>query len=469
MDASLQSAIVASHRDTLPSGESESASSQATSRIATLDAVRGFAVFGILLRNVFVFGIPTTAYALPAFWSGDEMLQWASWAFIELFVDGSMRGLFSMLFGATALLLLTRHTADPIGDADRFYRRLIWLMAFGLVHAYLLLSPVDILFVYGCVGLFIFPLRNVSPRNLLIGGGALLLAAAIMSAAVVVLSHEFQRLELASETETTQASQSDGEADASQAQATQAETAGTLSESTDQQAASEDEITEALARTWAGEVMERREDYIYNILSLAETSFENHVPDLFKTHIFDVGALFLIGMALFKLGVLTGARSTRFYLWMLACGYGLGLTVNAFETLPLISQTGADTDDSGDWATITYDLGRVAITFGHLALVVLISRAGIFGAVSRAFEAAGRLALTNYVMQTILFTTLFFGHGFGLYGELTHAQVLATGLTLGIAQLIASVVYLRYFTQGPLEWLIRHLVEWGPEKKPQPM
>jgi len=132
-------------------------------RIEQLDVLRGFAVLGIFWVNIVVFGLPHGAYAYPTlFGTADELNLW-TWAASEVFVEGTMRGLFSILFGASALIFLdeVRLGTGGVTVVERFYRRNLLLMAFGMIHAYFLLWPFDVLYAYGLFGLFLFPLRRV--------------------------------------------------------------------------------------------------------------------------------------------------------------------------------------------------------------------------------------------------------------------------------------------------------------------
>lgn len=137
---------------------------RAEGRLQLLDALRGLAALGILWRNIFVFGLPTVAFTLPDEWGLSTAANVFSWLFVVIFVDGTMRGLFSMLFGATAVIIMASHERNPGGvfAADLYFRRLMWLVAFGLVHGYLLLWPYDVLYVYGLLGMFLFVFRNMS-------------------------------------------------------------------------------------------------------------------------------------------------------------------------------------------------------------------------------------------------------------------------------------------------------------------
>jgi len=134
-------------------------------RIGMLDATRGIAVLGILLMNITGFGLPQS-YDDPTNWGGYQGINLTTWRIAALFFEGTMRGLFTLLFGAGALLFLQRHAARHTGllPADLYFRRTMWLIFFGLVNAYALLWSGDILYYYGVTGLLLFVFRNVAPQ-----------------------------------------------------------------------------------------------------------------------------------------------------------------------------------------------------------------------------------------------------------------------------------------------------------------
>ena len=144
-------------------------------RIAQIDVLRGFAVLGVYWIGAGAFGLPYGANALPTLIGDPSTLNLAIWASTEVYMEGAMRGVFSMLFGASALIFLDQARLDAEGVAlvDRFYRRNLSLMLFGLVHAYLLLWPHDVLYAYGLLGMFIFPLRRAPTLALFLVGVAL--------------------------------------------------------------------------------------------------------------------------------------------------------------------------------------------------------------------------------------------------------------------------------------------------------
>jgi len=146
-------------------------------RLFTLDVLRGAALLGILLMNIVNFGLPRAAYQNPDLWGGNEAPNLAAFAIHWIFFEGKMRGLFSAMFGAGMVIFMERAAArdNSVRAADLYCRRMLWLMAFGIVHSWLIWSG-DILYSYALCGLLLFPLRNLSPKALFITGGAALLA-----------------------------------------------------------------------------------------------------------------------------------------------------------------------------------------------------------------------------------------------------------------------------------------------------
>jgi uncharacterized protein len=151
-------------------------------RIGSLDALRGLALLGILPANVLVFGMYFAAANDPTVAGGAGGLNLASWVLLRLLVEGKMRALFSMVFGASVILLTSR-TEERSGEtaADVYYRRNLWLLLFGLAHAFLLFWG-DILYPYALCALILFPFRKLPAKKLLIVGALFLALKAGWSA-----------------------------------------------------------------------------------------------------------------------------------------------------------------------------------------------------------------------------------------------------------------------------------------------
>src|SRR5690349_15446265 len=147
----------------------------AAERISSIDVMRGAALLGIALMNIVFSGLPMAANFNPNVSGGATGLNLAAFFAQYVLFDGKMRGLFSLMFGASAYYLLTRavNRGTGVQGVEIYYRRTLWLMLFGIVHAYLIWHG-DILYPYALLGLVIFPLVRARPKPLLITAGILI-------------------------------------------------------------------------------------------------------------------------------------------------------------------------------------------------------------------------------------------------------------------------------------------------------
>ena len=150
------------------------ATAAAEERYLSIDAVRGFAVLGILLMNIVGMGLPAFAYIDPTYAGFSGPADVWTWAVNNVLTDGKMRALFTMLFGASTVLIAERAERGSLGPMQTHYRRMLWLFVFGMIHAYFLWWG-DILTCYAIAGLFIFPFRKIDLRAQL-GVGIVILA-----------------------------------------------------------------------------------------------------------------------------------------------------------------------------------------------------------------------------------------------------------------------------------------------------
>src|SRR3989442_8579153 len=173
------------------------------------------------------------------------------------------------------------------------------------------------------------------------------------------------------------------------------------------------------------------------------------------THfLWQMAGLMLIGMALFKLGILSAARSRVFYRILAALGFGAGVVLNLLG----LWRSFATGWDLVDFALVSQQLhywGNLLVGLGWVGLVMLLCQHGW----QLGFVAAvGRMALTNYLLQTLICTTIFYGHGLGLFGRVDRAGQFLIVLGVWAFQLLASSAWLGYFALGPVEWVLRWLV-----------
>ncbi len=424
----------------------------ADDRIGMLDTTRGIAVLGILLMNITGFGLPY-AYDNPTVWGLESSADLTVWRVMSLFVEGTMRGLFTLLFGASALLFLSRHAARSadLRPADLYFRRTLWLIVFGLINGYVLLWSGDVLAYYGVAGLLLFVFRNLPPRQLL------LLATALMILQTTITVSEW----------------SDYREAQSLAQAASArQAAGMPMTDGDQEAldafeAWQNELRPARENLEAS-VANVRASYLSAFAALSGDTWYMQSEYFFRHGLVECLGMMLLGMALLKLGVLSGSCSTRVYLAMMIIGYAIGLTVNIAELRQVEAAQFAP--DTMLHSFVTYDLGRIPMTLGHLGAIALLCRARWFASAARVLAAVGQMALTNYLSQSLFCLLIFTGAGLAWYGQLARHELYYVVIAIWAVQLAWSPWWLRHFRYGPTEWLWRSLTycRWQPLRRASP-
>jgi uncharacterized protein len=186
---------------------------------------------------------------------------------------------------------------------------------------------------------------------------------------------------------------------------------------------------------------------------------------MYRILFLDVLTFLFIGMALFKWGVLTGARSKNFYWATLIIGYGLGLTLSYF-ILHTIASTRFDRIKTFDILHFDfYQERRILLALAHLSVIMLLYKYGVAKALLRGLSKVGQMAFSNYLMQSIFCAIIFYGFGFGLFGKLQRYQEYYVVFAIWVFQIIFSNIWLHYFKFGPFEWVWRSLTYW----KKQPM
>lgn len=420
-------------------------STSTAERIFALDVIRGFAVLGILLMNIVGFGLGGSAYthATAEIGGADGLDRWA-WIAQMFYFEGTMRGLFTLLFGAGVVLYTSRLEKAGLGlrVADLYFRRNLWLWVFGLVNAWVLLWHGDILYFYGLAALFLFVFRNLPVRNLL------LWAALLLSVQPMVGLRDYQELAGAhAQAPALLAKEKAGKSLTEQEE----DTLGRYRDSF--------KSVKPDAGKVAKEAAQMRGGYA-SVAAHVRPQVRYFETDFFVTMgLWECLGMMLVGMALFKSGALTLGWSTRAYVGLLVAGYGLGLTTNALEIRHVLSHPGDPLAAMLPW-TLTYDLGRIPTTLGHVALAMLVVRSGWFRSLLLPFAAAGRMALSNYLAQSVICLFLFTGLGLGWFGQLQRHELYYVVFAIWAVELAWSPLWLAHFQYGPMEWLWRSLTRW---------
>ncbi len=412
-------------------------------RIATLDILRGVAILGILFMNINDMG--------QSFNDPDiRHLGWApadqiAWWLRAIFADGTARGLLEMLFGA-GMVILTERIEAAVGAGllmERYYWRNIVLVLFGLAHMFLLLWPGDILHTYGVAALVAFLFRRLDPRWLI----AVALVGAVSQLGGVGYSEVYQPLRARTEAEVLTAKRDAGQtltvAETAILKTRAARVAKRAQAKVAHRAeiAAEDEARSSTTVAWLNAQWAKSIDRL-------------DIGELFS--IWEATSTMLIGAALFRLGILQGARTRGFYGGMTLAAYAIGLTLRAWGAYE-------DTrfDDLPHYSWATDEIARLATTLGHLGLICLIVGTVTGARLMRPFAAAGRTALTIYVLQSIVCLWILFPpFGAALYGKLTWMPLMLVSVAIDLVLLVFANLYVRHCAIAPVEWAWRSIVEW---------
>ena len=434
---------------------SDAAPITAKQRIQAIDVVRGFALLGILVPNIVAFGWPMAAMSDPGVIDaqlGDNPWNQTGHDITSIFFLGKMMALFSMLFGAGVVIYARKFDGDGEGityacarcrydltglapdgsratcpecgrdqqvprrlpltiGASLWYRRIAWLLAIGFVHAVFLWFG-DILVWYAVAGLMaVWWVRRWNPKlQIGMGLGLHLLSTLIFTGAMLagVLAVKSGNIE-------------------------------------------PENLTEDPTREFAG--------YAGGYLLALKTRAISLIFLWIMGALFmpAVTGLMMIGMGLTRMGVLTAERPTKLYAWMAGLGLigGLGLTA----TLYLGLQSYWPDYGGFVWQGFSQFVG-IPISLGYMGLLIWLVRIDVLSWATGLLANVGRMALSNYLLHTLLCTTFFYGYGFGYFGKIGYPGLFAVVAVVWTVNLVFSACWLRFFRFGPAEWAWRSLTYW---------
>ena len=382
-------------------------------RIASLDVLRGLGVLGMLAAHIQLFAFPGVARWNPTAHGDLSGLNFWIWLVNSTLADGKFISIFAMLVGASILMMAGERGNRDVPAWRTHALRMTALFSLGVAHAYLLWYG-DMLVALALCGAVVYFVRSLSARALLLLGGLVFAAASVLSVAL-----------------TWSVARSDPVA---------------MFLWTEQWAPRPEAI--------ALEIAQYRGGWLEQMAHRVPAAWESQTWTFVTRVFWQTTGLMLLGMALFKLGVLAAARSRRFYLFMAAAGFGGGVLLIALA----LWRGFATGWDLLDYVLVSQELkywGNLLVALGWTALVMLLCQAGW---PLRLLANVGRMALSNYLLQTLICTTIFYGHGFGLFGHIERAGQFAIVLAIWAFQLTASTLWLSYFAAGPVEWATRWFV-----------
>lgn len=397
-------------------------------RVMTIDVIRGFALLGILGPNILAFAWPSAAQYAPQvigltleLTSGADVHERANHIahrIVQILFHGKMMALFSMLFGAGVLMYARKFERDAdsppklSAGAALWYTRCAWLLVIGLVHAFAFWYG-DILVWYAITGMgALWWIRRLSPVwQIAIAVAAYLLGTCSLTG-FMLLGLRYQG-------------------------------------------------AEAMLGDYAGETAAYTGAYIDMLAVRAQQLLLTYVFLLPMGFFFSLTGLMSLGMALTRLGVLTGERSDRFYVVMAVGGLTLGLSL----TIGLLALLERTLELPGFIFLGSGQLVGIPTALGYAAVLALLVRRGWLRPVTYALACVGRMALSNYLLQTLLCTTIFYSYGLGLFGRVQYPELWLVVIGVWAVNIVFSLLWLRVFRYGPAEWLWRSLTYL----RPQPM
>lgn len=389
----------------------------ASERIVSLDVLRGMALLGILISNMLYFSQPLVPDgARDGLWFGPAD-RLADWIVIWL-VEGKFYPLFSFLFGLGFSMQMDRASARGL-EFGALYRRRLWILAgFGLAHGIFLWEG-DVLLAYAVCGFALLLFRNRKPLTILIWAAAL-----IMLPALLILAGGLILMMLAGTPEFAEV----------------------MRESVAEDALTRRELIEAFVTGgYADAVSYRLGELILTIL---------------VTMVFAPAFLgqFLIGLLAGRKRIVSevGAHR-RILVKVLLIGGAVGLVANFFGAWAMMS--GSSDEDFG---LMLIGMGIISmfgtvLTAAYVAGIVLLLERWPSLAILPPVAAVGRMALTNYLAQSAIATTIFYGYGLGLGGSVGRLGTIGIALLIFAAQVLFSVLWLKFFRYGPMEWVWRSL------------
>ena len=433
------------------------------SRILSLDVLRGIALLGLLLISVREFGGFTNNQQL-FYITGTHGWNFKLMAAINILLDGKMLALFALVFGAGMLLYVhTKKFPVAITPADAFIRKQMWLMGFGLVNAILLLWPSDILFSFGMAGILLFAFTRMKAKGLFI----LAIVCTLVYCGKLYWNYTDDQKVHNKWKEVTLVEKK-----------IKADSALGKKDTLTKKQTEDKERWEGMVKSFkydsaatASEKKEMGKNWPKVFSHLLPVTQRRESVWFYRTGVWEISAMVFLGMALFSIGFFTARFKMTSYLLV-----GLLFTLVGFALAWWrIKANGARIIDYNDYIdhhplpyNIFFPFERGLMALGYASIVMAFLGSSLLQWKWKLFAVVGQMALTNYILQTIICTLFFYGYGFGNFGHLNQWQLLFFVAEVVLVQVVFSVFWLRYYYMGPLEWLLRCLVyrKRLPNRKP---
>ena len=387
-------------------------------RIVSLDVIRGIALLGILIMNIQSFSMPGSAYLNPTAYGDLNGANFITWLVSHLFADTKFMSIFSMLFGAGILVFCQRAEQKEANATALHYRRNFWLLIFGLVHAHFIWYG-DILFPYAMCAFVVFWFRNFSVKKLLWTSFIFLF---IGSGYNLFIGFSMPYIP--------------------------------------------SEAIDSIMQSWRPDQAHlEKEIAAYQGNVFEQFAFRHPEATFMQTQVFmtmflwRIIGMMCLGMALFKSDILTAKRPASYYRKLILICLPLGLFIigwGAYENI----QHEFKMQFSFFLGSQFNFWGSIFLAVSYIGLICLWLSSNSMQNLKQRLANVGKMAFTNYIFHSLVFTFIFYGHGLGLFGEVERSITLVMVVSMWIFQLWFSSFWLKRFLFGPLEWAWRCLTYW---------
>ncbi|MFA9560306.1 DUF418 domain-containing protein [Evansella sp. AB-rgal1] len=384
-----------------------------TERIQLIDSIRGLSLLGILIANMLIFqygmyGKDEITFPLSSFDSTFHTL-------LKISVEGSFMPIFAFLFGFGLIKMKENLELNQIGVKRTFFRRFLFLVVLGFLHGTYLWEG-DILFSYGLAGIFLLLFLKRKPKTILVWAIVLFTALSIMGY-------------------------------------------GSVSSSIVEDPDKINEYINDANQVYSEGTYLEVKDFRNNVDPLEALGLTDElIVILFLLVPFITAPPFLVGMYAAKKGWFTKPTEEIGFYKKGTILLPIGLIFKAlYYLLP-----------NQDWTGIAFTAGSTLLSLGYIFLVSYLYIAWNKNALFPWFSYVGRLSLTNYLVQTVIFTTIFYGYGFGFFGKLGVFYGFLLCLVTYFIQALLSKYYLKYCKVGPIERIVRSVTYFSLSGRPKP-
>ena len=393
-------------------------------RIVAIDVLRGVSILGILIMNIQGFALIAISYLNPLAQGPLSEIDQQTYFWSHLLADQKFMTIFSILFGASLLLIGNKLAAKGYKQITYLLKRNTILLFIGAIHAYILWHG-DILVAYALCSFFTIWFHKLSPLKLLIISLIMLTVPSLIMAIGAETIQYWDTKDILAFSQEWWPS----------------------------------------AASIKQQITSFQGDWIEQISLRAEYAFSTHSSDFLVFFFWRVSGLILLGMALFKLGVLTAKLNKKTYTLIAVIGLLLGipLVITGYE----LNIANAFNWHYSFFNGTNYNYwGSIMMAMAYISIIMIICKLLGSNIILTPFTALGRTALSNYLGQTLICTTIFYGHGLGYFGQFSRAELLYFVVIIWAFQLIVSPLWLKYFKQGPIEWAWRSLtLAWYSSSK----